>query len=394
LLALLAFNYAEGRLRKFFFCSLFIFLASYVRPELYIAYFLLAAVTCFICFRERKFSYILAIAAVTVVCGYLLGTPIGAGDRSFWTFKHHFSINYMDTHPQLNLSPWNHFNQITTNAFGHKLVSIKDAILTDPQLVFWHIKLNIARYFAVLPLHFKNIIFDSIQFPFRKYVLSVLGLLVLFRMDYRGSRENVILAFRKNLPFLLVFLIILLPTYVSNFFIYPRTHYILYHIFLYLYLLALLCNCITFKKFPDSKAIEPGYILLGLNLFFITLLYIPKYRENAQNKPLPLKEFALMLKDCHLNGPIYALGGDAPFSYNRYVDQDWTFHYYDIIRPQNLAGCLADFKINCVIINAKMDGYFAKDSTYHNFLRHPESKGFVLIKKTETHKVYAKKTLI
>ena len=56
LLALLAFNYAEGQPRKFFFCSLCIFLASYVRPELYIAYFILSVVTSFICFRERNLA--------------------------------------------------------------------------------------------------------------------------------------------------------------------------------------------------------------------------------------------------------------------------------------------------------------------------------------------------
>lgn len=394
LLSLLAFTYTEGPVRKYFLCTLFTLLASYVRPELYIGYFLLAVITGFICFRERKFGYILTMATVALVCGYFLGTPIGQRDRSFWTFKHHFSINYIDAHPKLNLSPWNHFNQITTTAFGHRLVSIKDAILTDPQLVFWHIKLNITQYFKIIPLHFKNIIFDSIQFPLRKYVLLVLGLLVLFRMDYRESRHNVILALKTNVPFLLVFLTILAPTYVSNFFIYPRTHYVLYHFFLYLYLLALLCNCITFKKFPTGRVINLGYMRAGLNLFFVTLLYVPKYKESAQNKPLPSKEFALMLRNCHLKGPVSALGGDAPFSYDRYVGQDWTFYYYDIIRPENLADCLADFKINCVIINNKMDRYFANDSTYHYFLVHPERKGFVLVKRTKNHQVFVKKTLI
>ncbi|MCF0073619.1 hypothetical protein LZD49_24280 [Dyadobacter sp. CY261] len=394
LLGLLAFTYAEDLVRKFFYCSLFTLLAAYARPELYIACFLLSVVTVFICFRAKKWGYIVAIVAIIVAAGYLLGTPIGARDRSFWTFKHHFSINYIEVHPGLNLSPWNHFNQITTSAFGHKLTSIKDAILSNPQMVFWHVKTNIIRYAGLIPHYLKDIIFDSIQFPFRKYVLFAMGVAVLFRMNYRQSWMNIVSAFKRNALFLIVFLIILLPTFISNFFIYPRPHYVLYHLFLYLYVLALLCNGIELKKYPAGYANWPKLALLCGNLIFIILLFIPKYKENIQSKPLPSKNFALMLQKCNIKGPVSALGGDAPFSYNRYVGLDWTFHYYDIIRPKNFAKCLADYKVNCVIINDKMNGYFLKDASYHNFLAHPESKGFLLIKETPSHKVFARKDLI
>ena len=101
-----------------------------------------------------------------------------------------------------------------------------------------------------------------------------------------------------------------------------------------------------------------------------------------------------MLRSCKLKGEVSALGGDAPFSYNRYVGLNWSFNYYDIIRPEHFDNCLADYKINCVIINEKMNSYFSNDPSYKQFLNHPESKGFVLVRRTGTHEVYAKQGLI
>jgi hypothetical protein len=394
LLGLLAFTHCKELTHKLFSCCLFVFLASYARPELYIAFFLLALVTGYVSFREGKLNYIFAIIFITVLSGYFLGTPIGERDRSFWTFKHHFSINYTQANPQLNLSPWNHFNQITTNAFGHKLVSIKDAIITNPSLIFWHIKLNIISYIKILPTYFTSIIFDNIQFPMRKYAILLLGLWTLLRVDYYKSYLGIKHALRENLFFLFIFLLILVPTYISNFFIYPRTHYILYHFFLYLYLFLLLCNSISFKKLSVSKSWRPERVLVGFNILVIVLLYIPQYRASIQNKPLPSKEFSLMLRSCKLKGQVSVLGGDAPFSYNRFVGQNWSFNYYDIIRPAHFDICLIDYKINCVIINDKMNSYFTKDSAYKQFIDNPASQGFKLIKKTGSHQVYAKPEVI
>ncbi|MCE7067445.1 hypothetical protein [Dyadobacter sp. CY326] len=390
LLGLLAFTYCKDLTHKLSTCCFFVFLAAYARPELYIAFFLLYAVTGYVCLREKKLRYVFLMLSITIICGYFLGTPIGERDRSFWTFKHHFSINYIESNPQLNLSPWNHFNQITTNAFGHKLVSIKDAIITNPVLVFWHIKLNIIHYIKIIPSYFADIIFNNIQFPFRKYVILFFGFLLAIRTDYQKSYENIVLGFRQNLVFIIIFLLMLAPTYISNFFIYPRTHYILYHFFLYMYLFAMLCNCVAFKKISLKRNWLADYAAIGFSILIISLLYISQYKESAQFKPLPSKEFSLMLRNCKLKGKISALGGDAPFSYNRYVGQNWSFNYYDIIRPERFDKCIVDYKVNCVIINDKMNSYFASDSTYKLFLNHPELIGFVLVKKTKTHQVYAK----
>lgn len=394
LLGLLAFTYAHGLVKKYFYCSIFTLLASYARPEIYIACLILATITCFLAFRQKRWGYALVLVGVILVCGYFLGTPIGARDRSFWTFKHHFSINYVEAHPQVNLSPWNHFNQITTYAFGHRLTSIKDAILTDPQLVIWHIKTNIERYATMLPEYFRNIIFDSIQFPFRKYVLLVLALAVLLQLNHSRSWERIKWTFKTNALFFGVFLIILIPTFISNFFIYPRPHYVLYHFFLYLTVAALVCNALAFKSSATGRGPVQQLLLSGANLFFIGIFFLPRYTANIKTKPLPAKDFALMLQHCNLQGPVSVLGGDAPFSYNRYVGRQWTFHYFDIIRPKVFAKCLTDYQVNCIIINNKMDAYFEKDPTYSAFLANPQRAGFVLIRRTDTHKIYAKRGLL
>ncbi|TLV00389.1 hypothetical protein [Dyadobacter luticola] len=394
LLGLLAFSYSKKNIHKVFFCCLFVLLAAYARPELYIGFFLLTLVTAYLSYHEGQYKYLLIIISVAILSGYFLGTPIGERDRSFWTFKHHFSINYIQANPQLNLSPWNHFNQITTEAFGHKLVSIKDAIITSPSLVIWHIKLNIVNYLKMLPTYFTSIIFENIQFPFRKYVLILLGLLTIFRINYTKTYTNLKLIFKENLFFLIIFLIILVPTYISNFFIYPRPHYILYHFFLYLFLFSLLCTSLSFKRIIETERRWFRLTIVGFSILLISLLYVPQYKKSIENKPLPSKDFSLMLRACNLKGRVSVLGGDAPFSYNRFVGQNWLFNYYDIIRPSHFDICINNYKINCVIINDKMNDYFKDDPSYKQFIGNPQSMGFKMVNKTESHQVYAKSEII
>jgi hypothetical protein len=317
-------------------------------------------------------------------------------DRSFWTFKHHFSINYINWYPETNLSPWNHFNQITTKAFGHQLSSPTDALLTKPDLVIRHVTTNIKGLFTTTFMFIKNIFFvqlnQTIAFPHRKYLMAVLLLGIVVAIDPRKTLQAVLKNIRDHKIGWIVLCLMMIPSIISTVIIFPRHHYVLYHFLFHLSAISVILSSIrwrSLKWIPDFKISPPvGGVFAAVAL--CVFLY-PRFRANAQDRPTPFREFALMLQSLHLEGKVTVLGGDVPFTYPRFAGEGWELLYFDIFRPADFAKFIDEKSVNCVIINQKMHEYFKNDPTYNAFLVNPESSGFKLIKKTPNHQVFYRK---
>lgn len=369
-------------------------LSSYIRPEMYIAVFIVLAWLLFLSYKNKSYKYMTILALSVAFSALILGSPMRQNDRSFWTFKHHFSINYISWYPETNLSPWNHFNEITTKAFGHQLKSPTDAFKSNPDLVFRHITENIKGLFKTTFMYVKNIFFDQLNqtfaFPHRKYLLLAVCLGIVLLLDFRRTFSQLKDSVEKNKIGWIFIVLMLIPSLISTTLIYPRQHYVLYHFLFHLPFIGTVLSNLSFKKI--GRTIQPSYLGAIGTLILLLFLY-PRFLANSKNQPTPFREFALMLQSLHLEGKVTVFGGDVPFTYPRYAGENWELLYFDIFRPSHFEKFIEEKNVNCVIINNKMDNFFKNDSSYQAFLHTPLSIGFNLIKQTDKHSVYYKNVL-
>ncbi|HEV7349243.1 hypothetical protein [Telluribacter sp.] len=389
-------NFAAGNLIKQLTIAGFtVWLASYIRPEMYVACGLIILWLLYLSYKRKTYRRFATLFTVVLVSGVLLGTPIRKNDRSFWTFKVYMAINYLEWYPgQINLSPWMHFNEINEQIFGHRLVSIRDAVETRPDLVVRHVQTNIVklvtdsfRYAA----EYVQMMVDLFPIPYKRYLFPLLGLLFLALIDYRRYASNLWETAKRYKEFGVILFLTLVPSILTTTTMYPRPHYFLYHFYLlYIPLVGVLLSNLAFRKvsLPSLDLLRHRYLAPALNLLFLTIFLVPRLRANAQDEPTPKRDFMYELQSLNLEGKINLFGGE-PITYSRYVDQDWTFYFYDNERPDNFLGFIRDNDINAVIINAPMHAYFKDDPSYKSFLSDPGQAGFSLVKETDKRRIYA-----
>lgn len=387
-------NYASTLIKRITAAGFTVWLASYVRPELYLACLLLVVWLLIVSIRKRTYKDFLILLSTVVISGVIFGTPIRKNDRSFWTFKVYFAINYMEWYPdQIKLSPWMHFNEINEQIYGHRLESIMDAIKTRPDYVVRHVQTNIVKLLRDTALYAKEYIVmlkDMLPIPYKRYVLPLLMLVALALIDYRQSWRNLWASFKQHWVFGVVLGITLIPTVVATTFFYPRPHYFLYHFYLlYIPLVGILLTSLVFRKLPISYNVPKTMVIVAINLLLIGLFLFPKLRAAAQDQPVANREFIELLRGLNFPKQVNLLGG-YPLTYQRYVGEGWTFYYHDNERPSNFVEFLKQKNINCVDVNQRMKDFFEKDSTFQSFVQNPQKYGFKLAKQTPTHNIFSK----
>ncbi len=386
---------ADNLIKQLTIAGFTVWLASYIRPEMYVACGLILLWLLYVSYKRKTYRSFVTLFAVVVVSGVLLGTPIRENDRSFWTFKVYMAINYMEWYPdRIQLSPWMHFNEINEQIFGHKLVSIKDAIETRPDLVVRHVQTNIIKLATDSFRYVKEYVqmmLDLFPFPYKRYLFPLLGLVFLALIDYRKYAANLWATAKRYKEFGVILLLTLVPSIITTTTMYPRPHYFLYHFYLlYFPLVGILLSNLAFRRvtFGSFSFLRNKYALPVLNLLLMGVFLGPRLRANAQDEPTPKRDFIYKLQSQNLQGEVNVLGGD-PITYSRYVGADWTFYFYDNQRPDNFQSFIRDSDINAVIINENVHKYFQDDTSYQAFLSDPGQLGFQLVEETDKRRIYA-----
>ncbi|WP_247237039.1 hypothetical protein [Telluribacter sp. SYSU D00476] len=389
-------NFASGNLiKQLMIAGITVWLASYIRPEMYVACGLIILWLLYISYRRKTYRQFATLFSIVLVSAVLLGTPIRKNDRSFWTFKVYMAINYLEWYPgQINLSPWMHFNEINEQIFGHRLVSIRDAIETRPDLVVRHVQTNIVRLVRdsfQYATEYVQMMLDLFPFPHKRYIFPLLGLLFLAMIDYRRYASNLWETAKRYKEFGVILFLTLVPSIITTTTMYPRPHYFLYHFYLlYIPLVGVLLSNLAFRRVSVGSLsfLRSRYTLAAVNLLFMVVFLTPRLMANAQDEPTPKRDFMYQLQGLNLEGEVNLLGGD-PITYSRYIREDWTFYFYDNERPESFQGFLRENDINAVIINKPMHEYFKGDPSYQAFLANPDQAGFALIKEVDQRRIYA-----
>ncbi|MEZ4904042.1 MAG: hypothetical protein R2822_21000 [Spirosomataceae bacterium] len=264
---------------------------AYFRPEFYISFLLGCVLAIGWAWKEKigykqKNGLIIGIFIGAIVMLHLLfDNPLFSGDssRSAVAFQQHFVINYC---------AWTHLPEPITietqlqlfhQVLGKEVETFTDALKMQPSWALKHIFTNLTH---TLTANFDNVFDTFYQTLFRGWysrwrmvVVMVLCLGLLSWIDYRTTWRNIR---QKQIDWWggIALIVLLFPTLIATILIYPRTHYLIFHLILILWLVAFVVNRLSFKKWPFFIAVALPY-LVSISVLLFILIRFSDYHLSA-----------------------------------------------------------------------------------------------------------------
>lgn len=326
----------KERFIRLFGITILCWVLSYTRPEFFIS-FLLAFLSLVIFFihtqRYKDYSQVilLLLPAALLMFGiiFLGGQPIT--NRGLDAFKQHFIINYQNWFPNVVLDKKTGSEFLLFDKVFGKVKSTLDIFLVNPSFFLRHIFTNILTYFKLSFKLLYGIWFSPIQTVFgiyNKYVIIGSGLLMVFLTDFKATFSRIKSSFiyfgaKEGFTILLV----LLPTFIAVILIYPREHYFLFHLIIYLPAIAIILENLIFRKIRLS-------IPLGLSFSMILLISVinkTKWMNYSTTKNLKMYEYMLQIsREEHSS----MMSNDlfTPLLFKENVEK---YHYFNSQFPKN-----------------------------------------------------------
>lgn len=342
-------------------------LASYARPELFLAWILLAlmAVGCFIYdfgkdFRSRDLVPFAVFILINAAFLFFVGIPV-AGGRSGVAFTEHFAVNWVGWTGS-SLNPWLNAKKIYAASFGDA-VGVPAAMWTNPALFFRHVASNVKTlpfYIGYLfSLHTRPLITGPLGLGILSCLLVVFGLGKSLHVR-RNVRNN-----RRLLLYAMVYLLVLL---VSVTVIYPRLHYLVLACAL---LIVVMASIFLVQENEGNEWSAGRIVLAGLVVVAVVPLQESfAMRENVETvrtiRSLGINDEVRLF---HEGGVLQIYLGD---NYRGYP-VSWMAGSFDRF--------LLDRGINMVIVTdaLRSNPKLTEDDGWLRFLDRYEKKGFVRV---------------
>ena len=299
MLGLIKSHFFKSRLIQWVIILTTVFLTSYARPELFLAFVLLfLAFIVFLVIKKFKFSIaeyavLLFGFAFIFLVQYKMGiamfaeTSGGTGEysRDVFAFGQHFAINYFQWH-DIDQELWRYWTPYFDKYFVDE-GSLVSSGLTNPQMFFKHLITNCGRLLHNTLEYITDALLLGRIFHFPLWLkLIVVGGFVAVSV-YIGRSIRDFIHFLKTSEhgfILMVLLFFAAPTYVACVLIYARDHYILLQMPFYLCAIGFI-----FFLRDDDKSGMPlnALVIIGVGLFLI--LFAPsknkiKYFDLWQHK--------------------------------------------------------------------------------------------------------------
>lgn len=283
LLGLIVAHFFESWPMKYCIAITTVFLLSYARPELYLSF--LALTICFVLFlfiRKVKIKWFEGVAILGVIGFVLLlhkflggglfsgGTAETAGEysREVFAFGQHFAINYFNWN-NIQDDFWIAWEPYFLENFEHD-ASLFTTVMSNKALFFKHIFSNIGTFLYKIVDAVSGVLFfeNVLRLPFWLRAILLAGLLagLAFTVNFKRRISEI---WNSEQGFLLlVFFLVAGPTFVACVLIYPRSHYIMLQMPLWISLVAFL---FLSGLELDSKANAIGIAIIAAALFIIPI---------------------------------------------------------------------------------------------------------------------------
>jgi hypothetical protein len=362
-------------------------LATYGRPEFYLGFILLSILAIgFWIWQQRKIPLRLglrpkppyALAALIGLAGALvlwLGFPL-AGGRSHIAFGQHFAMNYAVWHPEFPYSPWMHSQKFIQAGFGRDIKSMGDAFTLNPGMFMKHIGQNLINLGKMTAQLIQDVLvmpwLSRLVFPGRRYFILALLIVVLGITNWRQSLTNWRMGFRRDGWFWVCVVLCIAPTFISCILIYPREHYVVFHLLAYIPLAGVLLRDWATRPMLAKK---PVWIAYGATALLLGLFLWPHWQTARQDRPRPTQYLLTGLQQIPARGQVNMIGS-VPLLYKLYLGENWAFDFLEQYRPKDMQVFMTERKINCVYMRPEMVTEYGKDPYFAQLVADPGSLGF------------------
>jgi hypothetical protein len=358
---------------KISICTLTALLASYVRPEFFLAFIclgiLLILLYCWRLLRRQTKRFFVPLVATVAVSGLLLllvGVPLGSSERSWFAFQQHYAASASERSTS-DINPWTNHRHFVEPNFPHAQ-SILGALRENPVAFGKHVVLNLTRLPVVLkPLFLEPYRVSLSSTPALRTALLLFAALALLSISRRRLRRMLALTtahLKESLLLTSAVLLLLVSPVLSAVIIYPRTHYLLFLVLLPIQFIAVLCRTSHITHRDTLAAIAVCALVL-----FIA--------RPADNRPLAQPNLSVIntLRSLAVHRPVNLL--EAEGGYGIYVGSNYH-RVAEYSKQSSFNTFLRDNVINMVVVSdgLKKDHRFQHDPEWQSFLAKPSSFGF------------------
>ncbi len=375
-------NYQENPVKKLTAAAISALLAAYGRPEFFLSFLLLCGIAlAYYIWQRRRTSQplpyplfgVMGVAALLVLA---FGSPL-AGGRSVIAFGQHFALNYSVWHPEIPASPWMHSGTFIKHGFGREVTSLSDAFFLNPGLFLRHLGANVINLISTTGKDLFDMLVNPwlsrLVFPGRRYVLLAIVLTIVGLTNWPQTVRNIGQGLRQHGWYWLCVAVMLVSTYISCILIYPREHYILFQIILYLSLVGIILQAFAFRSMPVPRL--PWVARYAVAALILGIFLTPYWRVDNQPQPTPTVDLLRFLQKLPVKGPV-SMTGNAPLMYDLYLGDNWQFWYLERYHPGNMQQFFKQFNINCIHVRPEMLETYKNDPYFARLIADPAALDF------------------
>jgi hypothetical protein len=374
-------------------------LCAYIRPEFYISFIVGSMLAIGWGWRERVFKTSTGLVfAIIFVIGalalhLLFGNPLFSGDdsRSAVAFQQHFVVNYCAWIHQPEPSTIEAQLRLFHEVLGKDVETFTDALIKQPAWAFKHLFTNIAHTFSA---NLKNIVDTFYQTLFRGWysiwrsVLALILVLVFLGLvDYRATWQKIR---NKGIDTwgLVALLSLIVPTLIATVLIYPRTHYLVFHLIFVLWIIAYIANRLVFRKVTIRQYIPITVLSTIILIGWVVIRFYAYHRQVVT----PTADNVRFVTKIQPKQRLRVLERDW---YRVFLKEESDWIHVEEYTNGDFMKFVQQKNINFILMTQDMQAYFAKDIGFQNFANQYQNQGFTKLKTNSSGDyLFIKQTLI
>jgi hypothetical protein len=367
--------------RRFSAVSFASLLCAYCRPEFYVSFLVGILITVVFFWKERNsfslktWQWIGIFSSLVIILHLLFGNPLltGEDNRSTVAFQQHFVVNYCAWMNQPEPGTIQAQLELFHTVMGPNVNSPTDALKHQPEWALKHLISNVINTLNGNLSNTMDVFYTTLlrgwYSPWRIVPVAGLVLMVLLLINYKATWRNIR---QKDVDWwgLLALITLIIPSLIATLLIYPRTHYLIFHFILILWVVAFFINRLSFRTIKVFQPFSAAFLGLLLLSVFVAVRF-PDYHRSSPTPTADNVRFITQLK------PKERLRVLEREWYRVFLKEESDWIHVEEYTDGNFIQFVQQRNVNFILMTRDMQTYFVKDAGFNSFLKQYESEGFV-----------------